>query len=121
MSRPGHERGGLYERLTRGVPLAVLLAAGLFVAYELLTVLELVAIAILIALVLRTFVNQLSKIGLKPWMSALVLLGALVVFGVFLWLKVVPNVVRELQDLTSTVPSYLDSLADQSRRLSSSV
>lgn len=59
MPRPQYEKGGLYERLTRGAPPAVLLAVGLSVAYELLTVLELVAIAMLVALVLRTLVNQL--------------------------------------------------------------
>lgn len=121
MPRPRYEKGGLYERLTCGAPLAVLLAAGLYIAYELLRVLELVAIAILIALVLRTLVNLLSKIGLKPWMSVLVLLGALVACGIFLWQRVVPNVVQEVEDLTTTVPSYLGSLAEQSRQLSDSV
>ena len=34
-----------YERLSRGAPLAVLVSAGLFVAYKLLPVVELVALA----------------------------------------------------------------------------
>lgn len=119
MSGPENEKGRLYERLTRGAPLAVLLAAGLFIAYRLLPVLELAAIAMLIALVLRTLVNRLSDIGLKPWMSALVLLGALGAVGIFLWLTVVPNVLREVQDLISTAPAYLDSLVELSRHLNS--
>ncbi len=60
-------RGDLYGRLTRGAPLAVLLAAGLFVFYQLfptlLPILELIVIAMLLALVLRTVVNELEKLG----------------------------------------------------------
>ena len=58
-----------YERLTHGAPLAVLVAAGLFVAYRLLPVLELVAVAMLVALVLRTIVLGMEKARIPTWVA----------------------------------------------------
>lgn len=54
MTKSGYKEGGWRERLTHGAPLAVLIAAGLFIAYRLLFILELIAIAMLIALLLRS-------------------------------------------------------------------
>ena len=45
------------ERLTRGAPLAVLLVGAGLIVYEVLPILELVAVAMLVALVLRTAVT----------------------------------------------------------------
>jgi predicted PurR-regulated permease PerM len=101
---------GWHERLTRGAPLAVLLAATLLVAYRLLPVLELVGVAALLALVLRTALNQLKEAGLGPWMAVSVLLGVFAAFGTFVWLIVVPNVVEETHTLISAAPGYVDSL-----------
>lgn len=75
------------------------------------------AVAMLVALVLRTVVNRLCALGLKPWMSVVVLLATLVAFGGGVWLLVVPNLLREAQLLVAAVPGYLGSLAEQSRRL----
>ena len=46
--------------------MAMLLAAGLLLAYRLLPVLEIVALAMLVALVLRTLVNGLRNVGVGP-------------------------------------------------------
>jgi predicted PurR-regulated permease PerM len=93
----------------------VLLAVGLLIAYEALPALELIAVAMLIALVLRTAVQGLEKLGAGPWLSAIILLGA---FGAFVGLVVVPNLVREAQTLTSQAPQYINSLADLARSVS---
>lgn len=90
-----------YERLGRGAPFAVIVAAVLFVAYQLLFILELVAIAALIALVFREIVNGLGRYGLRPWMSVVAIIGVILGFGVFLWLFVVPNVIQEIGGLIS--------------------
>ena len=107
----------MYERLTRGAPLTVILAAGLLVAYRLLPVLELVALAMLVALVLRTLVNGLRKVGVGPWASSLLLLAALGAFAGFVWLVLVPNLLREIYAPASAAPGYVDSLVELSDRL----
>ncbi len=85
-------------------------AAGLFVAYKLLPILELVAIAMLIALILRIIVKGLEKRGAPTWLAVTTLVGVIMAFGAFLWLVVVPRVVREAQILISRAPEYLNSL-----------
>lgn len=116
MSAHDEERGWR-KRLTSGAPLAVLLAAGVILAYRLMPVLELVAIAMLLALVIRTAMNRLRGPGLGLWMSTLVLLMALGAFGAFLWLIIVPNVLQEARVLVSSIPGYVDDLGKLSERL----
>lgn len=56
MSVDNHIGDHWYGKLNRGAPLAVLLAAGLLIAYELLPILKLIAVSMLITLVFRTSV-----------------------------------------------------------------
>ncbi len=107
-----------YAGLTCGAPLAVLLAAALFIGYELIPVLELVAISALIALVLRTAVNFLGSLGLKPWFSSIVLLLILGALLAFLWFFMVPRVIQELYALVnSNTSGSLNSLTRWSQQL----
>lgn len=115
------QRVGWYGRLTHGAPLAILLAVGLLISYKLVPILELVAIAMLIALVLRTAVNRLCELGMKPWMSVLALFVVGLALGGFVWLAMVPRALNEIQYLTSNGPGSFDSLAALSRQLHSSV
>lgn len=109
------------ERLTHGAPLAVLLVGAGLVAYVVLPILELVAVAMLLALVLRTAADRLQEGGLRPWMSVAVLIGAFAAFGSFVWLVVAPNVLREASVLTASAPEYVDSLSEPFRHLSANV
>lgn len=105
--------------MARWVPLALVLAAtviALFVLRRLVEVLELMAIAMLLALVLRQVVSGLCRFGIKPWMSVLLLFGAFLAFGFFVWAVVVPDVIREAQQLLSRAPRELDEAAARSRR-----
>ena len=117
-SATGDRQDSWYGRLTHGAPLAVLLAVLVVISYKLIPVLELIAIAMLIALVLRTFVNYLGRLGVKPWISAvllLVILGALVGF---VWLFMVPRALVEVRSLVdSNSVGSLSSLAAMSRQL----
>ena len=114
----GSRRDDWYDRLTHGAPLAVLLVILALIAYKLIPVLELVAIAALIALVLRTFVTSLEKLGVKPWVSAILLLVILGSLVGFLWLFIVPRVAGELQSLVnSNAKGSLGSLTALSQRL----
>lgn len=110
----GHERGRFSERLTRGAPLAVLLAAGLFVIYQLfptlLPILELIILGMLLALVFRTVVERLERLGAPPWLAVIALVVAIVAFGAFVGLVLVPNVVQEVQILLADAPGYLEAL-----------
>ncbi len=104
----------------RGAPLAVFVAAGLLIAYQLLPVFELVAVATLIALILRTVTRGLKKLGAPPWAVPIILLAGLGAVGAFVGLAVVPNLAREAQKLISEAPEYLESLASTTRHLHSS-
>ncbi|HET7478412.1 MAG TPA: AI-2E family transporter [Rubrobacteraceae bacterium] len=120
MPAPGREKRGS-ETLTTGAPLAVLLAAGLLIAYELLPVLELVAVAMLLALVIRTVANRLHEAGLRPWMSVAVLLISFATFGSLVWLVVAPRILAEVSALAAAMPGYADSLTHAARRLNEDV
>jgi predicted PurR-regulated permease PerM len=74
MAESARKDGG-WRRLTSGAPLGVFAAAGLLVIYQLLPIIELVAIAMVIALVLRTILRWLEGLGIVPWLAAVMLLG----------------------------------------------
>ena len=88
----------------------MLLAAALYLAYRLLPVLQLVAVAVLVALVLRTAVHGLRGIGLGRAVSVLLVAAALAGFGAFVGLVIAPRVMREVEILYSRFPGYVDSL-----------
>ena len=106
------EQETFYGRLGRGASLAVFVAAGLLVAYKLLPVLKLVAVAMLVALVLRSITRGLERLRLPPWTTPFALLAVVGVFGVFVWLVIVPNLVQEARILISNFPKYVDSLTN---------
>ena len=110
-------RSELYGRLTRGAPLAVLLAAALYLAYRLLPVLQLVAVAVLLALVIRTAVYGLRGLGVGRAVSVFLVAAALAGFGAFVGLVIAPRVMREVEILYSRFPSYVDSLERVSQNL----
>ncbi len=109
---PAADRGSGQSWLKRGAPFAVpvLVAAGLFLLYKLVPVLELVAISALLALILRTFVLRLGRLGIRSWEAALILLGIIAAIVVFIWLVLIPNIVREVLVLSSSLPGYANSL-----------
>lgn len=112
---PDNKYDAWRERLTHGAPLAVLLATGLYLAYQLLFILELIAIAMLIALLLRSVVDWLKGYGVRPWMSSLLMVGVFVSFGIFIWFVLLPNVLEEIQKIFSTTSGILNQAATQSR------
>jgi predicted PurR-regulated permease PerM len=117
MGKVRREQETVYGKLGWGAPLAVFVAAGLLVAYELLPILKLVAVAMLVAVVFRSIARGLERFKLPPWTTPFALLGVVGVFGVFVWLVIVPNLVQEAQDLTSNFPRYVDSLTNLTRNL----
>lgn len=121
MSKTAQGGRGISGRMTHGAPLAVLLAAGLFVVYRLfpilLPVLELIALAMLLSLILRTVVNGLENLGAPPWLAVVLMLTGLGAFLALLWLVVIPNVVREVQILISQLPQIVGSLERFARDL----
>ncbi len=108
---------GGWRRLTRGAPLAVLLAAGLLIAYELLAELELIAVAMLMALVLRSIARVPKMFGAPPWAAATITLGVVGAAGAVFWLVMLPSFLRQAQTLVLAAPAYLDSLSELSARL----
>jgi len=102
----GTERGERwYHRLGRGAPLAVILAAAFFVAYRILFILELIAIALLIAVLLRAVVDGLGRLGIGPRISAGIMVLALVAIAAAFWFFLVPRVTQEVQQLITSRPS----------------
>jgi len=98
------------NQLTRGAPLALLMAVILYILYRLVLVLEILAVAALLALVLRTSLRWLQRIVRVRWLAVLILMGLIVGFGAFVVLFVIPNFVTETQILISQLPQYLNRL-----------
>jgi predicted PurR-regulated permease PerM len=71
-----------------GAPVAVLLAAGLLIAYELLNDLVLVAIAAVIAIALRLIVDAVKRLGAPTWIAPIATLLMIGASGAFLFLVV---------------------------------
>ncbi|MBR8834953.1 MAG: AI-2E family transporter [Stigonema ocellatum SAG 48.90 = DSM 106950] len=100
-----------WSQLTRGAPLAVFVAVSLYILYRLLPVLELIAIAAMIALIFRTLLRWLQRIVRSPWLAVFILIGLIVGFGVLLISVVIPSVIEETQKLLLTLPHYLNTLS----------
>lgn len=119
--RPRRARSSGWRELTRGAPLAVFVATALLILYHLLPVLELVAVALLLALVLRTTLRWLQKIFRVRWVAVMILVGLIAGFGVLVGLVVIPSFVEEAQTLSLSLPKYLNALINLSRHLHNSV
>ncbi len=105
------------RRLTHGAPLAVLLAFGILTAYQLLPVLKVIAVAILVALVLRTVVDALEEWGTPAWLSVVILLAIIAAVGALVVLFIIPNLRGEIHTLLSNGPGSLRSLEKPMRKL----
>ncbi len=111
MSGPG-DQDSIEQQLTRGAPLALIMAAIAYILCRLVLVLEIVAIAALLALVLRTSLRWLRSIVKVRWLAVLILIGLIVGFGAFVVLLVIPNFITETQILISQLPNYLNRLKE---------
>ncbi len=98
------------NQLIRGAPLALILAAISYIIYKLLLVVEILAIAALLALALRASLRWLQKVVKIRWLAVLILIGLIVGFVAFVVLFVIPNFVTETQILISQLPDYLNRL-----------
>lgn len=99
-----------WQNLTNGASKAVLLAAALIIIYRLLPVWEIIAVATLIGLTLRTLLHGLQKIVKLQWLAVLLLIALIAGFLGFLAVVIIPSLITEAQVLLSTLPVYLDSL-----------
>jgi predicted PurR-regulated permease PerM len=104
----GHQH--TWRRFTQGAPLAVLLAATLYILYRLLPVLKLIAVALLIAVILKTVFESVEKLVKVRWLAMLVVVGLVVGAVVLLVAIVVPGLLDEIQTLLTSIPNYLSSL-----------
>ncbi len=105
------------DRLTRGAPLAVFIAVGSLILYRLLPILEMIALSMLLALVLRTIMRWLQRLGTPAWLSVILLVAGSGAFATLFWLVIGPNLYREFRILISQGPGSLDALANFLRGL----
>ena len=111
------EKESGWSQLTRGAPLAVLVAAALYTLYQLLPVWKLVALATLIAVILRTLLRWLYKLVKIRWVAVFLLVGLIVGFSVLLAAVIVPSIIFETQTLLLTLPNYLNALSARLEQL----
>jgi predicted PurR-regulated permease PerM len=112
MEHTRRDEARLAERLTRGAPLAVILVGVALVVYKLLPVLEVVALAMLLALILRTIVNGLKRIGLPNWLAVVALVVGVLAFLAFGWFVIIPRLLQEFRTLISRGPGSLEALSN---------
>jgi predicted PurR-regulated permease PerM len=106
-----------WNRLTHGAPLAVFLVVALLILYRLLPVIELVAVAALLALVFRTVLAWLQQFVQVRWIAILLLISIVLGFGLFVGLVIVPNLIEETAQLSTALPRYLSRLIALSESL----
>lgn len=106
-----------WSELTRGAPLAVFVATALLILYHLLPVLELIAVAILLALFFRTALRWLQKIVVIRWVAVMIMAGMIVGIGLFFALVMIPSLIEEAQNLARTLPNLLNFLIKDSRQI----
>ena len=113
---PEREEDNSTGELTRSLIIAVLVGVGLVVAlliaYRILPVLKVIAVAVLLALVLRTVVKGLERLGVPPLASAFILLAGAAALGALLYFVVVPNVAQQVRGLFSEGPGSLNSVSN---------
>lgn len=116
MTLPG-DRSNWWSQLTHGAPLAILVAAVLYILYRLLPVIELVAVAALIAVILRTLLRWIEKIVGVQWIAVFVLFSFIAGFAAFFATVIIPSLLGEIQQLVTLFPNYLNSLISRSVEL----
>jgi predicted PurR-regulated permease PerM len=104
-----------WRQLTRGAPLAVLVAVALLLLHRLLPVLELVTIAALLALIFRTTLEWFQRFVKVRWIAVLLLVGVVIGFGLFLTLVLLPGLFQQVQILSLTLPTRLNSVVELSQ------
>ena len=107
----------LGNRLTEGAPLAVWLVVVLLIIYQLISVLGLIAIALLLSLLLQTLLHQLEKVIRQPWLAVLIMVILILGLSILLPAVILPDLIDEFQKLSSNLPDYLNSLTQQSKNL----
>lgn len=110
-------RDRIENQITRGAPLALIMAAIAYVLFRLVIVLEILVVAVLLALVLRTLTRWLQKIFKLRWLSVLVLILLIIGFGAFIALVLIPSFISETQLLIAKLPDYANSLENLAARL----
>jgi predicted PurR-regulated permease PerM len=92
------------------VLVAALVAAGLFVLYQIRSVIGLVFVALFVAVALGRPVDFFARHGLKRWLAILTtyfgMLGAVFLVG----LLIVPPIVSETNKFVKDVPNYVNDL-----------
>ncbi len=83
------------------VLVGVAVVTGFVIAYQALFVLKVVVVGALLALVVRTLVRGLEKIGVSPFISVVILLAGFSAFGAFVYFVMIPNIAEEVRILIS--------------------
>lgn len=106
----------LSERLSHCAPLgAIILVVStivFFLVRELVPILELIAVAMLLALVLRTIVRGLERARFPTWLSVIVLLIILGGLGTLAWLVMISRLLAEFRQLPSSGFGSLESVTN---------
>ncbi len=100
-----------WGRLLHGAPLAVLLAALLFILYHLIPILELFVISILLAFVFRSFMYWLGKLGIPHWAGAIIVVLGMLGLAAGIVLFVIPDVIRESGGLVTSLRHTVNSMS----------
>jgi predicted PurR-regulated permease PerM len=104
------DKNSLGHRLTQGAPLTFWLVLIAYILYRLILVLEIVAVAALLALVLHISLEWLQKVVRVRWIAVIILIGLVVGLGAFIGLDLIPNIIVETQVLLRQLPNYVNFL-----------
>lgn len=94
------------------------LALAIFIIVRLIFILELIAIAALLAMVIRVIMDGLERYGFPPWLAVGTIVAGVAAFGALVWFVLIPSILEEIQAL---VPEDQGSFEDRFQALVSQI
>jgi len=100
----------LYRTLTSSILYLFGLIILMWFLYKIISVVILFLFAIILGIIINQPVNKLEKKGMKRWLAALIVLGAIFIVSSIITILVVPVISDQIDILIGNIPSYLNSV-----------
>ncbi|SOD15158.1 Predicted PurR-regulated permease PerM [Pedobacter xixiisoli] len=107
----------LYRTLTASILYLFGLVVLLWFLYKTISVVILFLFAIILGIIINQPVNKLEKRGMKRWLAALLVLGAIFIVTSVIGILVVPVISDQIDILIGNIPSYINSITSHLEHL----
>ncbi len=109
---PQYYPSGIYRLITSIVLYTFGLIILLWFLYKIISVVILFLFAVVLSLIINQPVSRLERKGMKRWLAALIILGAIFLVSTILGILVIPHISLQIDTLVGNLPGYLNSISD---------